>query len=420
MRPARSPEAAAPAPRYRSAALQIMFVAALLVALVLAMAGIVPASAKHLRHAAAGWIAIEVILEVIACASYALLFHGVFSHGAYRFGLTRGAQIGVGELGAFVVTPAGAGGPALRIWALLRLGVPFRAQMTRTVVHGAILNIPYVAVAVLLGTSVVLGVGPGHAPVVLALAPLGVALAIVCLAGGAAATSSRTRGRPHSRWRRISRDIIDGVPSGVRELPTRLREPGLLPLAIGYWAGDCGVLIIAFRSAHGSAPLAVIVLAYMLGQLGNALPLPGGVGAVEPAMLGVLTSSGVNLGLGAAAVILYRLVSLGLQSVLGTVAVATLIPSRARTRHRFWNPYRQGEGSAGHPPGGQWGFPGAPFACAGGPWLDSFEVGGPPPCPLERPCRDTTSQSERMSPVPVAIRSMADALQRTSKIGRIL
>src|SRR5437588_31447 len=189
MRPARSPEAAAPAPRYRSAALQIMFVAALLVALVLAMAGIVPASAKHLRHAAAGWIAIEVILEVIACASYALLFHGVFSHGAYRFGLTRGAQIGVGELGAFVVTPAGAGG-----------------------------------------------------------------------------TSSRSRGRPQSRWRRVSRDIIDGVPSGVRELPTRLREPGLLPLAIGYWAGDCGVLIIAFRSAHGSAPLAVIVLAYMLGQ----------------------------------------------------------------------------------------------------------------------------------------------------------
>src|SRR4029077_3960989 len=85
-------------------------------------------------------------------------------------------------------------------------------------------------------------------------------------------------------------------------------------------------------SAHGSAPLAVIVLAYMLGQLGNALPLPGGGGADEPAMLGVLTSSGVNLGLGAAAIVLYRFVSLGLQSVLGTVAVATLIPSLQRRR----------------------------------------------------------------------------------------
>jgi uncharacterized protein (TIRG00374 family) len=104
----------------------------------------------------------------------------------------------------------------------------------------------------------------------------------------------------------------------------------LLLFAIGYWIGDCGVLIVAFRSAHGTAPIGVIALAYMLGQLGNTLPLPGGVGAVEPAMLGVLTSSGVSLGLGAAAVVLYRFVSLGLQALLGTVAAATLVPTLQR------------------------------------------------------------------------------------------
>ncbi|MDQ6804037.1 MAG: hypothetical protein M3065_03505 [Actinomycetota bacterium] len=62
----------------------------------------------------------------------------------------------------------------------------------------------------------------------------------------------------------------------------------------------------------------------MLGQLGNALPLPGGVGGVEPIMLGVLTASGVGLGLGAAAIILYRFVSLGIQAAAGAIAVATL------------------------------------------------------------------------------------------------
>jgi uncharacterized membrane protein YbhN (UPF0104 family) len=71
----------------------------------------------------------------------------------------------------------------------------------------------------------------------------------------------------------------------------------------------------------------VAVLAYMLGQLGNALPLPGGVGGVEPITLGVLTASGVNLQLGAAAVILYRLISLGLQTLAGSIALATLIPA---------------------------------------------------------------------------------------------
>jgi uncharacterized membrane protein YbhN (UPF0104 family) len=105
----------------------------------------------------------------------------------------------------------------------------------------------------------------------------------------------------------------------------------LLLGATGYWAGDCGVLVVAFHAAHGSAPLGVIVLAYMLGQLGNALPLPGGVGGVEPIMLGVLTASGVNLGLGAAAIILYRFVSLGIQAIAGGVAVATLTAALQRS-----------------------------------------------------------------------------------------
>ena len=78
--------------------------------------------------------------------------------------------------------------------------------------------------------------------------------------------------------------------------------------------------------------------AYMLGQLGNSLPLPGGVGGVEPVMLGVITSSGVDLGLGAAAVVLYRFVSLGVQSVAGAVAISTLIPALQRDRR----------GQAGH------------------------------------------------------------------------
>jgi uncharacterized protein (TIRG00374 family) len=90
------------------------------------------------------------------------------------------------------------------------------------------------------------------------------------------------------------------------------------------------VLVAAFHAVHGSAPLGVIVLAYMLGQLGNALPLPGGVGAIEPAMLGVLTASGVDLELGAAAVILYRFVSLGIQAAAGAIAVSTLAPALQR------------------------------------------------------------------------------------------
>ncbi|HWF24574.1 MAG TPA: lysylphosphatidylglycerol synthase transmembrane domain-containing protein [Solirubrobacteraceae bacterium] len=316
----------------RSLVLQAVVLAVLLGAVVFVIAGIVPGSGARFDHISAIWIGVEIVVELIACLSYAVLFHGVFSSGAYRIGFVRAAEIALGELGAFVVVPTGAGGPALRIWALLRSGMPFRTQMVRSVIHAAIFNAPYVLAAIVLGTSVALGVGPGHARLIVALAPLGVVFVTLSIAAGAAVLNQRLEGgEPQARWQRIGRDIVHAVPEGVRELPGRLREPSLLLAAIGYWAGDCGVLVVAFHAVHGSAPVGVIVLAYMLGQLGNALPLPGGVGGVEPIMLGVLTASGVNLGLGAAAIILYRFVSLGLQATIGAVAVGALTTALRRS-----------------------------------------------------------------------------------------
>jgi uncharacterized membrane protein YbhN (UPF0104 family) len=315
----------------RSLLLQAALLAVLLGAVAFAIAGIIPGSGQRLGHAAVGWIAVEVVLELIACFAYAVLFHGVFSHGDYRVGYVRSGQIGVGELGAFVVVPTGAGGPALRIWALMRGAMPFKVVITRSVVHAAIFNLPYIGAAIVLGAGVALGIGPGHAPLAVALAPLGVVSVAVLLAAGATRAARAQRGEPRGRWQRVGRDVIEAVPDGLRELPARLRQPSLLLGAVGYWAGDCGVLIAAFHAAHGSAPLGVIVLAYMLGQLGNALPLPGGVGGIEPIMLGVLTASGVNVGLGAAAIVLYRFVSLGIQAVAGAIAVTTLTTALRRS-----------------------------------------------------------------------------------------
>lgn len=266
----------------------------------------------------------------MAIASYAALFQGIFSTRDQPLPLTRSAQISTAELGAFVVVPTGAGAPALRFWALMRGGQTFRSAMVRSVVHALIFNLPYVGVALVLGTAAAIGVGPGHASLVVALAPTALVVVTIALAAGATVYAGRQRGRPASRWAALGVDVVQAVPQGLRELPQALRRPWLLIAAIGFWAGDGGVLLIAFHAAHGSAPVAVVALAYMLGQLGNTLPLPGGVGGVEPIMLGVLTASGVGVGLGAAAVILYRLVSLGLQAITGVVAGLALFAAIQR------------------------------------------------------------------------------------------
>ena len=92
------------------------------------------------------------------------------------------------------------------------------------------------------------------------------------------------------------------------------------------------MLWATFQACGGAPAIGIIALAYMLGQLGNLLPLPGGVGGVEPLMLGIFVASGVDAGLAGAAIICYRAIALGMQSLAGVASVAALIPAVRRER----------------------------------------------------------------------------------------
>jgi uncharacterized membrane protein YbhN (UPF0104 family) len=316
----------------RTFLLRPLLVALLLGAAGYAVAGLVPGSGGRLGRADIGWILTGVGCELLSLIGYTALFHGVFSSGQEGVSLTRSAQIALGELGAYTLVPTGAGGPALRLWALLAGGMRFWTVMVLTVVHAVVFNVPYMLAAVALGIGVLLGVGPGHAPALVAAAPLGVVAVTVALAGAATFYARRHSSEtPSDRWRRLGLEVVRAVPQGLRQVPGALRRPGLTLSALAYWAGDCGMLGCGLLAVGARAPLQVVVLGYMLGQLGNALPLPGGVGGVEPLLVGVLTSSGVNLGAAVAGVLLYRFVSLGLQAATGSVAAATLAPL---LRHR--------------------------------------------------------------------------------------
>jgi uncharacterized membrane protein YbhN (UPF0104 family) len=193
-----------------------------------------------------------------------------------------------------------------------------------------------VAAALVLGAGVSLRLLPGHAPVLTALAPLGVVLVACVIVLGAWALSRADFLRQDGAWRPRLRAAFETVPDGVRDLVPALRRPGALLGSVGWWSGDCAALWAAFHACGGSPELSVLVLAYMLGQLGSALvPLPGGIGGVEPVMLGILVASGVNIGLGAAAIICYRAVSLGAQGAVGALAFTTLAAELRRTSRRI-------------------------------------------------------------------------------------
>jgi uncharacterized membrane protein YbhN (UPF0104 family) len=304
----------------------------LLGAVLLAIELLVPGAGRRLDAADPAWLAIAVVLEGVALAGSVVLFHATFGRRPHGLTLRRSAEIALGELAGFALVPTGAGGPAVRLWALRGGGMPWRDIGVRSVVHGVLFNIPYLAAAIALGLGAVAGVLPGTVSTLVALAPLGVVL--VSVLGVLAAMSLRRSRRLEGsqRWKFITRETLAVVPAGLRELPWFARHP-LGPLgALAYWAGDCAVLWATFQACGGAPAIGIIALAYMLGQLGNLLPLPGGVGGVEPLMLGIFVASGVDAGLAGAAIICYRAIALGMQSLAGVASVAALIPAVRRER----------------------------------------------------------------------------------------
>ncbi|MEA2362365.1 MAG: hypothetical protein QOD71_1510 [Thermoleophilaceae bacterium] len=80
--------------------------------------------------------------------------------------------------------------------------------------------------------------------------------------------------------------------------------------------------VLPVLRALGAPPsLAVIVLAYFLGQVANTIPVPG---AVSGGMVAVLLAFGVEADLALAAVLAYRAVAIWLPAPIGLAALGGL------------------------------------------------------------------------------------------------
>ena len=76
--------------------------------------------------------------------------------------------------------------------------------------------------------------------------------------------------------------------------------------AIGYWAWDNAVLWATFHAFGVSVPLSIVLMGYLIGQLGGLLPLPGGIGGIDGGLIGTLIVYGAPAATTAAAVLAYR------------------------------------------------------------------------------------------------------------------
>lgn len=291
------------------------------------------------------WLAIAAGFEVLSFGGYVVLFRTVFVRGASRIDWRESYQITMAGLAATrLFAAAGAGGVALTAWALRQSGMEPRTVARRIVAFMSLLYAVYMATLVIDGILLRTGVFPGPAPLAFTVIPavLGATALTVFLAMSLVPAdferrlgswSHRHGHRRLAKWARWGASVPAAVAGGVRDALSlvRAREPGLLG-ALAWWTFDIAVLWACFHAFGDPPSKAVIVMAYFVGMLANALPLPGGIGGVDGGMIGSFIAFGVPGGLAVVAVLAYRGFAFWLPTVPGAVAYLQLRRTVSRWR----------------------------------------------------------------------------------------
>ena len=279
----------------------------------------------RLAGARPGWLVLATLLEGLSFVSYLVMFGPIFCTGlSWR----RSWQIGGSELAMGSLVPAsGAGGLALGAWVLHRGGMDGRRIARRSVAFFLIKSgVNFLAVAIL-GTVMAIGlIGPRLSLWLTAFPALVAAATLIAVASIPRLGPGRKADPDASRLRRgitaTRRAMIDGTAEALKIL--RSGNSRVLAGSVGYWVFDNAVLWATFHAFGLSPPISVILMGYLIGQLGGLLPIPGGIGGIDGGLIGTLIVYGAPAAGTAAAVLAYRVILFWLPLIVGGIAFAAL------------------------------------------------------------------------------------------------
>jgi uncharacterized protein (TIRG00374 family) len=326
------------------------------------------------------WLVAAGLIECLSFVGYIWLFRTVFVRGnttpasgrggpasgrhmtasgtpTRRIGWRESYQITMAGVAATrLFAAAGAGGIALTAWALRRSGMEPRTVACRMVAFIVLLYTVYALALIVCGFGLYLHLLEGNAPFAMTMIPAIFGSAAFVLIYTTALVPQDVERRlarwaeGHGRIHRLVARIAAApasVAAGVRTAVGIVREGqwGVLG-AVLWWAADIATLWAAFHAfSDTTPPIAIIVLAYFVGMLGNVLPLPGGIGGVDGGMIGAFAALGVDFGLATVSVLTYRAFAFWLPTLPGAVAYLQLRKTVARWRDER----RREKGAASEP-----------------------------------------------------------------------
>lgn len=325
-------------------------VVALIVEVVIG-APIVVRAAHGLRAGAGVWMIVAVVSSFGAMSAYARMQRRLLRAAGARIPLRRHVQLAYAAHAVSVTLP---GGPAfateLNYRQMRRFGAtPSAASWCIAV--SALLS----AATLLLVTVAAAATAGATANLTTTLTRLGVVVAVSVAVGWAvrrrpaAATLTRLVTAVELRVRPRSAPSIAAALSAVladlgrqRVNPIDLMTAGLA--ATANWVRDAAALWLSCRAAGlPELPTAGLTLTYCAAMTAGSLPVvPGGLGVIDGALTLGLTALGAPAAQALTAVVLYRIVSLGLISGAGWLAWLSLHSRAERTGVRGAGRPRQG------------------------------------------------------------------------------
>jgi uncharacterized membrane protein YbhN (UPF0104 family) len=259
------------------------------------------------------WIVVAVALELASSVGFVVIFRMFFDRVPARMA----RELAWTEMASGALLPGGgAGGLAVGGWLLHLQGMPLRRIIQRSSGLFFLTSGVNVAVVVVAGTLLLTRIAGGPhdflragLPILLAAGAAAVVLAIPRL-------TRRRRGSDH--W-------VTHLTAGIRDAQRALRRPSWrLAGAIGWLGFDIAVLWTTFTAVGHAPPAVALVLAYMLGYLANAIPVPAGIGVLDGGLAATLVIYGGDATSAAAAVLVYHAIAFWVPGLGGSIAYGLL------------------------------------------------------------------------------------------------
>ncbi len=274
----------------------------------------------HLSADRLPWLCAAIAVEACSVSCFALVQRQLLAASPHRLRLGSLLRLSIAALGLQALLPVGtvpSGGWLVAQYRRMRISTPFALYVVAATFFAALVSL----FGILLLGALLSGIGTTLS---LWLGLVG----LVTFSAVAVGLAHRLGDQPHLA-QRFPGARIPAIAAALRTLAAAahcrigvVRGARVFGLSAGTWLFDCACMACAFQLVGLPIPWRGLLLAYALAQVaGGAVPLPGGLGAVEGGAVGGLVLMGMNAGDALAAILAYRVISYWGEGLVG-VAVA--------------------------------------------------------------------------------------------------